>query len=88
MSSEADDQCHAPSGKLVVISGPSGAGKTSICNALLERLPNTTWSVSVTTRPKRGGEVDAQARVLGGLGVEARERERGEERSCQDIGRL
>lgn len=58
MSSEADDRCHAMPGKLIVISGPSGTGKTSICNALLERLPNTIWSVSVTTRPKRGGEVD------------------------------
>jgi guanylate kinase len=45
-------------GKLIVISGPSGAGKTSICNALLERLPDTVWSVSVTTRPKRKGETD------------------------------
>ena len=61
MSSEADDRCHTLSGKLIVISGPSGAGKTSICSALLERLPNTTWSVSVTTRPKRGGEVDGDS---------------------------
>lgn len=42
--------------KLVVISGPSGTGKTSICDALLKRLPNVTWSVSVTTRPLRGDE--------------------------------
>ncbi|MCP4592449.1 MAG: guanylate kinase [bacterium] len=42
--------------KLVVISGPSGTGKTSICNALLERLPDAVWSVSATTRPLRGGE--------------------------------
>ncbi len=43
-------------GKLIVISGPSGAGKTSICNALLEQLPDTVWSVSVTTRLRRVGE--------------------------------
>ena len=43
-------------GKLIVISGPSGAGKTSICNALLLQLPDTVWSVSVTTRPQRRGE--------------------------------
>ncbi len=61
MSSEADDRCHALSGKLIVISGPSGAGKTSICSALLARLPDTIWSVSVTTRPKRGGEVDGDS---------------------------
>lgn len=48
-------------GKLLVISGPSGAGKTSICDELLERLPNACWSVSVTTRPKRGHEVDGEA---------------------------
>lgn len=48
-------------GKLVVISGPSGAGKTSICNELLHRLPNARWSVSVTTRPIRGHEVDGEA---------------------------
>ena len=49
------------SGKLVVISGPSGAGKTSICNELLRRIPNARWSVSVTTRPKRGDEIDGDA---------------------------
>jgi guanylate kinase len=43
-------------GKLVVISGPSGAGKTSICNALLEQIPRARWSVSITTRPPRGNE--------------------------------
>lgn len=51
----------AKKGKLIVISGPSGAGKTSICNELLRRIPNARWSVSVTTRPKRGHEVDGQA---------------------------
>ncbi|MGD8452652.1 MAG: guanylate kinase [Phycisphaerae bacterium] len=48
-------------GKLVVISGPSGAGKTSICDELLRRIPNSRWSISVTTRPMRGHEVDGQA---------------------------
>jgi guanylate kinase len=48
-------------GKLVVISGPSGAGKTSICNELLRRIPNSRWSVSATTRPKRGDEIDGEA---------------------------
>jgi len=44
-----------------VISGPSGAGKTSVCNELLERIPNSQWSVSVTTRPPRGQEKDGEA---------------------------
>ncbi len=48
-------------GKLVVVSGPSGAGKTSICDELLRRVPDSRWSVSVTTRPKRGHEVDGEA---------------------------
>ena len=48
-------------GALVVISGPSGAGKTSICNELLKRIPGARWSVSVTTRPPRGAEQDGQA---------------------------
>jgi len=48
-------------GKLIVISGPSGAGKTSICQALLAGWPHATWSVSVTTRPPRAGEVDGQS---------------------------
>ncbi len=48
-------------GKLIVISGPSGAGKTSICNKLLELLPNARWSVSATTRPIRNGETDGES---------------------------
>ena len=50
-----------PPGKLIVISGPSGAGKTSICQALLEQLADTLWSVSATTRPMRAGEVDGES---------------------------
>ena len=45
---------------LIVISGPSGAGKTSICDALLKRIPDSRWSVSVTTRPPRGMEVNRE----------------------------
>lgn len=48
-------------GKLIVISGPSGAGKTSICKELLRLIPGARWSVSVTTRPRRGEEVDGHA---------------------------
>lgn len=47
-------------GKLVVISGPSGAGKTSICEALLASIPTARWSVSVTTRDKRPREVNGR----------------------------
>lgn len=48
-------------GCLIVISGPSGAGKTSICKAVLEQVPDTIWSVSVTTRPPRPGEVQGRS---------------------------
>ncbi len=44
-------------GIMLVLSSPSGAGKTTISRLLLERDPNMTLSVSVTTRPKRPGEV-------------------------------
>ena len=48
-------------GKVIVISGPSGTGKTSICNQLIDRLPRAEWSISATTRPRRGQEVDGVA---------------------------
>jgi guanylate kinase len=42
----------------LVISGPSGAGKTSVASWLLERDRDVTLSVSCTTRPRRGREVE------------------------------
>lgn len=45
-------------GILLVLSSPSGAGKTSIARAMLEREPTLQFSVSVTTRKPRAGEVD------------------------------
>lgn len=45
-------------GKIVVISAPSGAGKTSIARLLLSRFPNWRFSISATTRQKRSHEVD------------------------------
>lgn len=43
-------------GLMLVLSSPSGAGKTTISRALLKLEPNLTMSVSATTRPKRPGE--------------------------------
>ncbi len=45
---------------LVVISGPSGAGKSSLCSGLIERQTSYRMSISATTRPPRGGEVDGR----------------------------
>lgn len=45
-------------GRLVVISAPSGAGKTSIARSILERTAGFRFSVSATTRPKREAETD------------------------------
>ncbi|MEE8280304.1 MAG: guanylate kinase [Alphaproteobacteria bacterium] len=44
-------------GLMLVLSSPSGAGKTTISRKLLERDENLVMSVSITTRPKRPGEV-------------------------------
>jgi guanylate kinase len=45
-------------GLMLVLSSPSGAGKTTITRRILERDPALTISVSVTTRPQRPGEID------------------------------
>jgi guanylate kinase len=47
-------------GLLLVLSSPSGAGKTTITRRLLERDPGLQLSVSVTTRPPRPGEIDGR----------------------------
>ncbi len=46
------------SGKLIIFSAPSGAGKTTIVRHLLAKFPSLSFSISATTRAKRGAEVD------------------------------
>lgn len=45
-------------GLLIVLSGPSGVGKGTVCAALRRKLPELTYSVSATTRAPRAGEKD------------------------------
>lgn len=45
-------------GKTFIISGPSGVGKSTVLNALLEKRKNLYFSVSATTREPRPGELD------------------------------
>ena len=47
-------------GKLIVLSAPSGTGKTTICKELLKNNPKWKFSISATTRDFREGEVDAR----------------------------
>ena len=47
-------------GLMLVLSSPSGAGKTTISRELLQREPGLVMSISATTRPARPGEVDGR----------------------------
>jgi guanylate kinase len=47
-------------GLMLILSSPSGAGKTTIARKLLAAEPELTMSVSVTTRPMRPGEVEGR----------------------------
>ena len=47
-------------GMLIVVSAPSGTGKTSLCREVLAMFPELRFSVSWTTRPPRPGERDGQ----------------------------
>jgi guanylate kinase len=47
-------------GNLIVVSAPSGAGKTTLCREVRRCLPDLAYSVSYTTRPPRAGEVDGR----------------------------
>ena len=44
-------------GKLIALSAPSGTGKTTICKELLRKNKDWLFSVSVTTREQRDGEI-------------------------------
>ncbi len=61
MSNKPEHPAARPgNGDLFIIAAPSGGGKTSLVNALLERDPRLVLSVSHTTRRPRPGELDGQ----------------------------
>jgi len=49
-----------PEGKLIIFSAPSGAGKTTIVQHLLKKIPELEFSISATTRKPRGDEEDGK----------------------------
>jgi guanylate kinase len=51
-------QTRKSKGLLFIVSAPSGSGKTTICNAIISRIPSLKFSVSYTTRNPRRGEVN------------------------------
>ena len=58
------DNAHQPDvpepGILLVLSAPSGAGKTTLAHRLLGELKTAQFSISYTTRPPRGSEVNGR----------------------------
>ena len=81
MSEKAAETVPTPFPLLMIVTAPSGAGKTTLCRRLLEEFPRFEYSVSCTTRPPRKGEVNGrdyhfitpeefQRRVAAGLFLE------------------
>jgi len=56
----SETQAGKAQGLLMVVSAPSGAGKTSICREILRMFPDIRFSVSCTTWPPRPGEVNGK----------------------------
>jgi guanylate kinase len=54
----SDERDISRRGIMLVLSSPSGAGKTTLTRNLLEQEENVALSISVTTRPRRGSEID------------------------------
>ncbi|MDX1428751.1 MAG: guanylate kinase [Rhodothermales bacterium] len=74
----SDRKIVASGRKIVVLTAPSGSGKTSIAHQLLERIPELRFSVSATTRPRRPHEQDGVDYHFVSLEEFERLRERGE----------
>jgi guanylate kinase len=65
-------------GGVIVVSAPSGAGKTTLCRRLLAELPGIEFSVSHTTRPARADERDGVDYHFVDAGAFEERRQRGE----------
>ena len=64
LSSRTSNASQGALGVLLVLSGPSGAGKGTVAAKLLDREPRPWLSLSATTRPARPGEVDGRDYVF------------------------
>jgi guanylate kinase len=76
---------NAAAGRVVVISGPSGVGKTTVVSQLYELCPRLVASVSATTRPPRPGEIDGRDYHFLSPAEFARRREAGEFLECCEV---
>lgn len=70
---------------MIVVSAPSGAGKTSLCDRLLAEDRNIRYSTSCTTRPPRSGEVDGKAYHFLAASVFAEKKSKGDFLESADV---
>lgn len=49
---------HSQNGLLIIVSGPAGSGKTTLCDRMLAEMPQIERVITSTTREARGGEID------------------------------
>jgi guanylate kinase len=55
---DEESSIRSKTGRIFIISAPSGAGKTTLCNEILKKFPDLRYSISHTTRQPRTGELD------------------------------
>ena len=75
----------AERGNLIVVSAPSGAGKSSIAERVLGRLERLRYSISCTTRRARGSEVDGREYYFVSAAEFEQHRQRGDFLECAEV---